>query len=503
MTDHPIDPGAAPPPVPSPPRPSRAAAWWLALGLLCFLIFGLQMSRSGKAPVGLPDPAEYSSIQLKLIARYTVGVKALETNLDGMTGQIDDAATNPIDELRAAAVIAELNGPRAGLDRLDLLEPNLRDSDDAQTEGLLEDLALFRRAFELGIYSAAHPEPLDLATDPDTGVMAADAEPPPITPEERDRLITRHGWFGHLALAQGRHYWHPDRALIDRTSRRVVIVLATIAGVGLLAILAGLVLFILFLVKVSTGGLRLRYPEARARFPLAHTAFLQTGVLFLTLFIFVSVLLALIGALVDHLGGNFEPTARVLLPIILWIVALIAFFPLVRGVPFAELRAAYGWHTNGRGFAGVFREIGCGVVGYLAGLPILITGVLLMLLLISLTSLTPTHPVQNQLDIHSAFDALMLYLLAAVWAPIVEETIFRGALFHHLRRWTTMFPAALTTAFVFAIIHPQGYAGVPALMSLALTFALLREWRGSIIASITAHALNNAAVITLGVLLLA
>jgi membrane protease YdiL (CAAX protease family) len=37
---------------------------------------------------------------------------------------------------------------------------------------------------------------------------------------------------------------------------------------------------------------------------------------------------------------------------------------------------------------------------------------------------------------------------------------------------------------------------VPALMALGFIFAMLREWRGSLIAPITAHALNNGMVVT-------
>jgi membrane protease YdiL (CAAX protease family) len=49
-------------------------------------------------------------------------------------------------------------------------------------------------------------------------------------------------------------------------------------------------------------------------------------------------------------------------------------------------------------------------------------------------------------------------------------------------------------AFVFAALHPQGWTAIPVLMSIAVVLGILREWRGSSIASMTAHALNNAAV---------
>ncbi len=41
-----------------------------------------------------------------------------------------------------------------------------------------------------------------------------------------------------------------------------------------------------------------------------------------------------------------------------------------------------------------------------------------------------------------------------------------------------------------------GVEAVPALMSLAIVFAFIREWRGSIVASATAHALHNGTLVT-------
>ena len=83
---------------------------------------------------------------------------------------------------------------------------------------------------------------------------------------------------------------------------------------------------------------------------------------------------------------------------------------------------------------------------------------------------------------------------------MTEETFFRGALFHHLRgRFTAVF-SALTTALLFAAIHPQGWVAIPALASLGFVFAMLREWRGSLIAPIVAHAINNGFIMTLLVL---
>ena len=89
---------------------------------------------------------------------------------------------------------------------------------------------------------------------------------------------------------------------------------------------------------------------------------------------------------------------------------------------------------------------------------------------------------------------VQLFLLASVVAPLVEETMFRGALYHYLRgswRWAA---SAGTAALLFAAVHPQGWTTIPAIGAIGFNLATIREWRGSLAASITAHAMNNAIV---------
>jgi membrane protease YdiL (CAAX protease family) len=77
-------------------------------------------------------------------------------------------------------------------------------------------------------------------------------------------------------------------------------------------------------------------------------------------------------------------------------------------------------------------------------------------------------------------------------------------LYRHMREATQQWAfllsfvvSALVVSFVFAVIHPQGFVAVPALMSLALGFTILREWRGSLISCMIAHGMNNALVMSL------
>jgi len=87
-----------------------------------------------------------------------------------------------------------------------------------------------------------------------------------------------------------------------------------------------------------------------------------------------------------------------------------------------------------------------------------------------------------------------MIVVACVLAPLVEEIMFRGALYQHLReigpgmaKWASVTFSVFVSGFVFAAIHPQGWLGLPVLMSLATAFALSREWRGSLLPAMIAH----------------
>ena len=108
----------------------------------------------------------------------------------------------------------------------------------------------------------------------------------------------------------------------------------------------------------------------------------------------------------------------------------------------------------------------------------------------------------DQLDSGGPLEILALFLLAAGFAPLVEEVTFRGLLYHHLRSWYGPLLAALIQGLLFAAVHPQGVAAIPVLAALGIVFALIREWRGSLVAPMAAHAVHNAATLTIAILLL-
>jgi membrane protease YdiL (CAAX protease family) len=92
---------------------------------------------------------------------------------------------------------------------------------------------------------------------------------------------------------------------------------------------------------------------------------------------------------------------------------------------------------------------------------------------------------------------ITFFFMATMWAPLVEELTFRGAFFRHLRSGVGPLLAALISAIVFGLIHPVPLLLTIPLMTLGFAFALMREWRGSIVAPMTAHWLHNTTVLTL------
>jgi membrane protease YdiL (CAAX protease family) len=188
----------------------------------------------------------------------------------------------------------------------------------------------------------------------------------------------------------------------------------------------------------------------------------------------------------------------------------------IRGVPFGQVRRDIGW-VGGRW--GVL-EPAAGVAGYAMSLPMLAIGLVLMFLLAYATGAVelfqggsqeqfqdvegPAHPIVGSASSGDFWAFLQIYLLASVCAPIVEETVFRGALYRSLRGatgrmggWLSVILSGGVSSFIFAAIHPQGVIAIPVLMSLAMGFALIREWRNSLIPSMVAHGLSNGLVVTM------
>lgn len=310
------------------------------------------------------------------------------------------------------------------------------------------------------------------------------------TPAERDTLIANHGWFGEIAATYNLTESDPAYTSPRRSASIVVI---TLIGFGLTVILAGLTGFVLAILAIVLMC-QSKLPARITTGPAAHrTVYLEMVALFLLVFIVAQLVL---GVLQELLNVD-------LMLAILIIAALPLFWPVLLGVPWQRFKQDMGFHLG----RGLFREIGAGLVGYLAGLPIIAVGIGITFILSLLAEAQADHPMQYELLDGGTYTLFLTLAAAVIWAPLVEESVFRSGFYRHLRQKPGIggfFLATLITAFVFAAIHPQGWVGIPALMSIAFVLCGLREWRGSIIPSMTAHAIHNGALsLVFGVVLFA
>lgn len=458
-----------------PSRFPRAWPWWAALVALCAVIIAINVFEKA-IPGGPVDPAKVDSPILKIYGRYLLGAKRISQwaqsqspggpspfdDPDAVLVQVDAAAPSVMEKIRVVPIAGELTTREEAVERLERAE---------------EALA-----------AEASPDP-EYRADIEA-LRAVYADPPrALEPAERDRLIDRHHWFARLALSYGKPDTDPERAAFAKEGTRTMVGLIAMFLLMLCAGLAGFTLFVIGVIMVASGSLRPALIPAGAPPPTGPTgasnALLESFVMFMAAFLAASLLAA-----VAHAFTGLDLTFALLL-----IAPVVALWPMSRGLSWSALRMSLGWH-RGRG---VMREIGAGIVGYLAGIPVIVLGLVCSVIIIALTGTDATHPIVNEFSGGGAIGIIVLFAMTTLWAPLVEETFFRGALYAHLRglpmtgarRGVPMALAAFITGLIFAAIHPQGVGGVPVLTALGFNFCVLREWRGSLIAPMIGHALHN------------
>lgn len=475
---------ATDPSVSGPTGAAFEAALWLLLAAAVIGLGSLNHLALRSLPAQEPAPGE--RLDLVLQAQYAVGVADLLRRAPAL-GVAADGQDDP-----AAAARASL-GPR--LARL--------------ARGPRERIAVALVRAETGEADRALRELASLMADeslePSVRAEARTfrrlyAPSAPSDPASRrellgDDLAERYGWFAELAAGGG------DNDPLRR-ARRVAVGLAVAVAVVLLLFVAGLVIDVVLLSRAGRragplgdprrsgyralvepgadhdGGDPTTDPAGDASFrAAARLPYLETLLVFLAAVTLVGGASAL---LVEQSGSTWGLLLNwAVLPVLLW--------PLLRGRRRGELRRALGW-TAGRGW---WREAAAGLVGYVAAMPVLGCGLLLSLVFQRFVEAPPHHPIVDWVGDAGPGGLLVVFVLAAVWAPLIEESVFRGAFYHYLRSRLGVVSAALVVALVFAAIHPQGLAGLPFLAALAFSLALIREWRGSVLASVTVHAVHN------------
>jgi membrane protease YdiL (CAAX protease family) len=105
------------------------------------------------------------------------------------------------------------------------------------------------------------------------------------------------------------------------------------------------------------------------------------------------------------------------------------------------------------------------------------------------SSLAESVPEELLFDPWSAI--FLSSLDAIVWAPLVEETAFRGILYPTLRRRLPVFWAAIASALLFSAVHGYSFQGFLTIFWSGFLWAWAYEKSGSLWPGIICHGVSN------------
>lgn len=324
---------------------------------------------------------------------------------------------------------------------------------------------------------------------------------PSLSDEEREFLKTEYGWLGLLALTTDESKDWKSRDQVVNPAKTSMIAMMVMTGLGMLTFIAGG--FGLVIIGVTLFANRMHMRTSMET--LNGRIYAETFGVWMITFLAIQITL-----------GFFLADAPIITKLIVQLFAffgsLVAlFWAPFRGIAIGEFLGDIGWKQPK---SNPFVEIFWGVVSYVCALPILFLGMICTLFLMVILSIGEnpnsldaeqmSHPIMELLVHSELLGLVVIALTTVVAAPIVEETVFRGVLYRHLRdgsakygRIISCFISAILNALIFAAIHPQGIAAIPVLASLALAFSLVREWRGSLVAPMVMHGVHNGLITTM------
>ena len=168
--------------------------------------------------------------------------------------------------------------------------------------------------------------------------------------------------------------------------------------------------------------------------------------------------------------------------------AVLFAFAIGGAVTYALMRFVYA-RTRTEGVPRILGDTNLPLTGIAVGLLAGVVGV------VYLYTLDALHLLETAMREGKSYVSLGLWTLplALVAAPLFEEFIFRGLIFGGLRRSFGLWPAALASAALFAILHPA-FSILPVFV-LGVCAAFVYERSRSLLAPMIVHAVYNAVVI--------
>ena len=384
-----------------------------------------------------------------------------------------------------AIILNEIYGPQKSKDYLGALVEKVRDAEfepSDEQSALRETVESLVNAYDGGDYSQSS-----------------------VSEDAKTQLKEKLGFCGELLLA-------PDGGPNALERQQLV----TEASSSAFALLGGLGLAVLMFFSGVVAGCVILSLLMSSKSPIkfqpnfdATNVYIQTFAIWMVIFFGAQFGLGALNIITDQTVAIFVNVAVFFLSL----VALL--WPVMMGRSIGQVFSDIGW--TGQSF---FKNIAIGFATYMAWLPMVVIAFFMVFVMMALMPTTqevgefelpptPSHPVQQLLAQGDALMWLGVVLAACVAAPIVEETMFRGVLYRHLRelhadkkRFLSVVVSSVLNGLIFAAIHPQGVMAIPLLTMLAVGFSFTREWRNSLVSSITMHAINNGLVTVFMFLLL-
>lgn len=482
---------------PDPGSRGAARIAWVLLIVMVGLVVWMQQSRAS-APAAppvtsqvVPEPNSGFSFTARLVLRMMTALRdldaqstpqggvspnaaSMDANSSAMVTTLDSSARTPAERLRLAITANELGSKDSATKILDKLESDLKPN-------TVEDMPPVYK-----VDDAVRGQLLD-----DVGTVRAILDKQDVAPGQTQALVDRHGWFGKVALAHDKPRNDPARVQL-LSGGLVAILLLMAIGLGAVALfVASMVCFVIWFIRSASG----RSPAHVFEPPVpGGSVYLETVAAFVAAFLALRLVSTFVfGALFTP--GNEPEWLETATLGLQWLVLPSIFYPMLRGVSWSQWKLDMGWHTG----RGVFREIGSGIFAYLAGFPLVIGAVLISMIALMIRVAmaggkeppTPSNPVVDIVTSGDAMTLVLLYSLVSIWAPVVEESIFRGALFRHLRSRMGVIAAAVASAVVFGVMHGYEWMLLSPVIALGLIFAMMRDRRGSLIGPVVMHALHN------------
>ncbi len=317
---------------------------------------------------------------------------------------------------------------------------------------------------------------------------------------DREFLKEKLGWSGELALLPKNSPNVAARSWLETEARNSLFVAIGAFLLGICMLFGGMIAAGVLFILAATSGL---FPRFRPQSTHGRI-YVETFAIWMVGFIALQIMVGFASAILSPIISMFLTAA------IFFASLLVLVWPVMRGIPFSQVRQDIGWK-----FANPFVEGFVAVTSYLALVPFMAFSIIFAVVIMGVMTLLQSnsganelsrtgavgHPIQEQIALGDPLIFLGVFLTACIAAPIVEETMFRGVLYRHLRdassnwaRFGSVFMSAMVSSLIFAAIHPQGLYGIPILATLAIGFALVREWRESLIAPMLMHAINNGLV---------